>query len=250
MFLPDSAFISFFSMTTGEEEQVAKVMTKEDAVEKFNNAKKLGIGAGLVSENERDSNKFSIKTNIEPGEKVVFKLTYEELLQRRNGQYEHSININPNSIVGDFKVEVFINESLPIANLFVPELKLTNELNFAKEAENKDAIVSHKEGTKNAHIVYAPDKDGLQKARESGVSGQFLVRYDVDRKGQDSEVQVIDGYFVHFFAPENLQKLPKHAVFVLDISGSMMGEKIVQLKDAMFTILDDMTESDYFSFSA
>jgi len=36
-------------------------------------------------------------------------------------------------------------------------------------------------------------------------------------------------------------------VFVLDISGSMMGEKIVQLKDAMFTILDDMTESDYFS---
>jgi len=247
MFLPDSAFISFFSMTMGEEEQVAKVMAKEDAVEKFNNAKKLGIGAGLVSENERDSNKFSIKTNIEPGEKVVFKLTYEELLQRRNGQYEHSININPNSIVGDFKVEVFINESLPIANLFVPELKLTNELNFAKEAENKDAIVSHKEGTKDAHIVYSPDKAGLQKAGERGVSGEFLVRYDVDRKGQDSEVQVIDGYFVHFFAPENLQKLPKHAVFVLDISGSMMGEKIVQLKDAMFTILDDMTESDYFS---
>lgn len=247
MFLPDSAFISFFSMTMGDEEQVAKVMAKEDAVENFNNAKKLGIGAGLVSENERDSNKFSIKTNIEPGEKVVFKLTYEELLQRRNGQYEHSININPDSIVGDFKVEVFINESLPIANLFVPELKLSNELNFAKETENKDAIVSHKEGTKDAHIVYTPDKAGLQKAGESGVSGQFLVRYDVDRKGQDSEVQVIDGYFVHFFAPENLQKLPKHAVFVLDISGSMMGEKIVQLKDAMFTILDDMTESDYFS---
>ena len=67
MFLPDSVFISFFSMTTGGEEQVAKVMAKEDAVEKFNNAKKLGIGAGLVSENERDSNKFSIKTNIENG---------------------------------------------------------------------------------------------------------------------------------------------------------------------------------------
>ena len=27
----------------------------------------------------------------------------------------------------------------------------------------------------------------------------------------------------------------------------MMGEKITQLQDAMFTILDDMTEDDYFS---
>ena len=27
----------------------------------------------------------------------------------------------------------------------------------------------------------------------------------------------------------------------------MIGEKITQLQDAMFTILDDMTEDDYFS---
>ena len=27
----------------------------------------------------------------------------------------------------------------------------------------------------------------------------------------------------------------------------MQGEKITQLQDAMFTILDDMTEDDYFS---
>jgi len=246
MFLPDSAFISFFSMTTGEDEKVAKVMAKEKAVEEFNNARKLGIGAGIVSENERDSNKFSIKTSIEPGQKVVFKLKYEELLQRRNGQYEHAININPESNVENLKVEVFINESLPISNLFVPELKHSNELDFNRQAKNKDAVITHKEGTKEAHIEYSPHNNARNKDEES-VSGQFLVRYDVDRKGQDSEVQVIDGYFVHFFAPENLQKLPKHAVFVLDISGSMMGEKIVQLKDAMFTILDDMTESDYFS---
>ena len=31
------------------------------------------------------------------------------------------------------------------------------------------------------------------------------------------------------------------------VSGSMQGEKIRQLQDAMFTILDDMTEDDYFS---
>jgi len=58
---------------------------------------------------------------------------------------------------------------------------------------------------------------------------------------------VIDGYFVHYFVPENLETLPKHVVFVLDVSGSMGGEKLEQLKDSMFTVLDDMTESDYFN---
>ncbi len=56
-----------------------------------------------------------------------------------------------------------------------------------------------------------------------------------------------DGYFVHFFAPQNLKSLPKHIVFVLDISGSMEGEKIQQMKDAMVTILDDLNEDDHFN---
>ena len=47
--------------------------------------------------------------------------------------------------------------------------------------------------------------------------------------------------------------MPKHIIFVLDVSGSMHGPKLQQLKDAMFTILDEMTEQDYFdiiSFSS
>jgi len=57
----------------------------------------------------------------------------------------------------------------------------------------------------------------------------------------------MDGYFVHFFAPDFLPKLPKHVIFVIDISGSMFGEKLKQTKDAMVTILDDLTEKDYFN---
>jgi len=60
-------------------------------------------------------------------------------------------------------------------------------------------------------------------------------------------LQVKDGYFVHFFAPTDLQILPKHIVFVLDISGSMMGRKIDQVKEAMNTILDSLQPEDYFN---
>ena len=35
----------------------------------------------------------------------------------------------------------------------------------------------------------------------------------------DHQVQLMDGYFVHFVAPENLPPMPKHVIFVLDTSG-------------------------------
>lgn len=41
--------------------------------------------------------------------------------------------------------------------------------------------------------------------------------------------QIVNGYFVHFFAPTNLQKLPKNIIFVIDISGSMSGREIEQV---------------------
>lgn len=59
--------------------------------------------------------------------------------------------------------------------------------------------------------------------------------------------QVVDGYFVHFFAPSELPTLPKHVIFVLDTSGSMSGTRIQQTKQAMNSILDQLRADDLFS---
>ena len=56
---------------------------------------------------------------------------------------------------------------------------------------------------------------------------------------------MVDGYFVHFVAPENLPPMPRHLVFALDISGSMQGKKIKQTKDAMKTILEELRPGDF-----
>lgn len=55
----------------------------------------------------------------------------------------------------------------------------------------------------------------------------------------------MDGYFVHFFSPHNVLPLRKHVIFLLDISGSMFGNKIEQLKSAMSYVLDDLKPEDY-----
>lgn len=42
--------------------------------------------------------------------------------------------------------------------------------------------------------------------------------------------QVYDGYFVHYFAPRGLPVVPKDVIFVIDVSGSMIGTKIKQVE--------------------
>ena len=55
--------------------------------------------SALVSKSTRDSEKFIVNYNIEPGDKVRFTLTYDELLERSNGYYQYAININPKQII-------------------------------------------------------------------------------------------------------------------------------------------------------
>merc|ERR1719510_1851310 len=254
MVIPQSAFISNFSMITKGEEFVAEVKEKEEARKAYEDALSTGAGAGLISKNTRDTNLFSVDMNLEAGAKVEFRLSYEELLERQDGLYDYIININPGAVVEDFHVEININESLPLSKLSVPKLLESNEIDFSKEeTESSIAEVTRDvDGSpNNARVVFSPSQEYQLEAGDQGVSGKFVVKYDVDRKGEDNEVQVIDGYFVHYFVPNELvESLEKHVVFVLDISGSMTGEKIRQLKDAMFTVFDDMTESDYFNIVA
>lgn len=65
-----------------------------------------GQSAGHVAASARDSNRFTVSVNIEPESKVVFLLTYEELLERKNDQYELIVNIRPGQIVKDLNVKV------------------------------------------------------------------------------------------------------------------------------------------------
>jgi len=253
MVIPQSAFISNFSMTIEDEEFVARVQEKEEAKKSYNEAVSSGIGAGIVEKDTRDSNIFNVDTNLEPGAKVLFTLTYEELLERKDSKYKYILNLNPGVVVKDFLVQININESLPLSFISAPEILESNELDASdKVEENRIAkIEKDVEGSpNNARIEFAPDEEYQLEAGAQGVTGRFEVHYDVDRQGQDNEVQVIDGYFVHYFVPSDLPTLPKHVVFVLDISGSMHGEKLRQLKDAMFTVLSDLSDSDYFNLVA
>ena len=52
----------------------------------------------FVSSSPRDTNKFSVKINVAAFSHVTFILTYDELLQRRRGHYEHILYIDPKQV--------------------------------------------------------------------------------------------------------------------------------------------------------
>ncbi|XP_049937340.1 inter-alpha-trypsin inhibitor heavy chain H4-like [Schistocerca serialis cubense] len=175
-------------------------------------------------------------------------MTYEELLQREVGAYNLRVNIDHRQPVDDLEVEVRMQEQAPLLLVDVPTLQESHEvLDWPGNAT--DPLARIESLTSSSAIVrWAPTREEQQQRGNRGVSGQLVVRYDVDRDASPSQVLVSDdGYFVHFYAPAGLPPLPKHVVFVLDVSGWMRGRKIEQLKTAMSTNLDELNADDLFS---
>ncbi|NXN94709.1 ITIH3 inhibitor, partial [Rhinopomastus cyanomelas] len=239
--LPKTAFITSFNMIIDGVTYPGTIKEKEVAKKQYEKAVSKGQTAGLVKASGRKTEKFTVSVNVAAASKVTFELTYEELLKRHFGKYEMFIKVKPKQLVKDFEIDVWIFEPQGITDLEAEGTFITNELQNTVKKTLSD---------KKGHVSFKPTLDQQRtcaNCSESALDGDFTVRYDVKRTSPD-DLQIVNGYFVHFFAPTNLPKLPKNVVFVIDISGSMSGREIQQTREALLTILDDMEENDFFNF--
>jgi hypothetical protein len=161
MVLPDTAFTSNFTIKLAGDDKlyVADVAKKEDAKETYDDAVQQGQSVGLVNKDTRDANKLSISVNLEPAGKLTFTLNYEELLKRLNSKYEYILHIQPGQIVKDYRADIYLNESLPLRSIHVPELKTNpNEITSQLDSNSIATVERNVDGDSNrAHIVFKPD---------------------------------------------------------------------------------------------
>ncbi|XP_057655862.1 inter-alpha-trypsin inhibitor heavy chain H4-like isoform X1 [Diorhabda carinulata] len=245
--IPEKAFISGFYMETEGKRYKAFVKANKIARSIYSQSISNGHTAAHVAVSTRFSNRFTVKLNVEPFDKVIFCLTYEELLERINGQYEILTNIQPGQLVKKLKVEIKIKESQPIAFVRTPSLRSGSNYN-----NNVDPHALVTRGNNSVTVVFQPSIqrqlefacEGFGNKLFDGFAGQFVVKYDVVRNNEGGETMYQDGYFVNFFAPVKQEPIPKYLVFILDTSGSMDGQKLIQLKDAMKNILPQIDEYD------
>uniref|UniRef100_A0A7N9CQS2 Inter-alpha-trypsin inhibitor heavy chain 5 n=1 Tax=Macaca fascicularis TaxID=9541 RepID=A0A7N9CQS2_MACFA len=198
---------------------------------------------------EKGTEIFRASAVIPSKDKAAFFLSYEELLQRRLGKYEHSISVRPQQLSGRLSVDVNILESAGIASLEVLPLHNSRQRGSGRGEDDSgpppSTVINQNETF--ANIIFKPSVVQQAKIAQNGVLGDFIIRYDVNREQSIGDIQVLNGYFVHYFAPKDLPPLPKNVVFVLDSSASMVGTKLRQTKDALFTILHDLRPQDRFS---
>ncbi|XP_019963665.2 inter-alpha-trypsin inhibitor heavy chain H6 isoform X2 [Paralichthys olivaceus] len=247
--LPSSAFISNFSITSNGKVYVAQVKERAAARKIYDAAKKQGKTAGLVATKEREIEKFRVAVSVPSGARMSFSLSYEELLPRRLGRYELSLGLRPGQPVQNLTLDVGITERTGISFIKVLPLKTTRLLSNTAKGDAGDAPASTQVERSSgcARVRYTPTLQQQNSISSKGLDADFIVQYDVDLGDVLGDVQVYDGYFVHYFAPRGLPVVPKDVIFVIDVSGSMIGTKIKQTKQAMSTILADLREGDHFN---
>ncbi|XP_068576730.1 inter-alpha-trypsin inhibitor heavy chain H3a isoform X3 [Cebidichthys violaceus] len=239
--LPKTAFIVNFSMEIDGKVYVGEVKEKEKAKKQYEKAVSSGQTAGLVKASGRKMEKFSVSVNIAAESNVTFILTYEELLQRKLGQYEILTRVKPKQPVQEFQIVANIYEPQGISYVDAHATFLSNELLPLVEKTVSD---------NKAHISFSPTMEQQRKCPGCDgtlIDGDFVIKYDVKRANSLGDVQIVNGYFVHFFAPPDLPRVPKNVVFVIDRSGSMSGKKMEQTREAMLTILLELHEEDHFA---
>ncbi|XP_072137036.1 inter-alpha-trypsin inhibitor heavy chain H3-like isoform X1 [Mobula birostris] len=239
--LPSTAFITNFSMTLDGVTYMGAVKKKEEAEEQYQRAVSQGQTAGIVKKSGRKTERFEVSVNIGPTKKVTFELIYEELLKRNLGKYEMNIQVKPKQLVNHFQIDVHIFEPQGISFVDVDSNFLINNLTSLVEKTVR--------GTK-AHVSFKPTLEQQRKCpycQDTVLDGNFIIRYDVNRDLSAGSIQIVNGYFVHHFAPAELTRIPKNVVFVIDHSGSMSGTKMQQTNEALLKILDDMAEIDHFA---
>uniref|UniRef100_A0A914W5Z2 Uncharacterized protein n=1 Tax=Plectus sambesii TaxID=2011161 RepID=A0A914W5Z2_9BILA len=243
--LPEEAFITNFSLEQNGVITYGTVKEKDEARKEYEKAKNEGKTASEVRKNPRATNVFEISINLAAHSKINFNLTYQEVLRRVHGVYKHIINVHPNQPVDDVQVDVLIAERDPISLIHVPAFgedtaKLSNkELLNVPEATDVEARSTNEKTGSLAYVHFKPEMSAQKR-----VNGQLVVLYDVERGKDGGQIEVVNGYFVHYVAPADIRKGDKHVVFVLDKSGSMKGRKFEQMKTAMKTILSEMDETD------
>uniref|UniRef100_A0A8C6QDK7 Inter alpha-trypsin inhibitor, heavy chain 4 n=1 Tax=Nannospalax galili TaxID=1026970 RepID=A0A8C6QDK7_NANGA len=217
------------------------IKSKDEAQEQYRAAVGRGESAGLIKVTGRKTEQFQVSVNVAPAAKVTFELIYQELLRRHLGTYELLLKVQPQQLVKHLQMDIHIFEPQGISFLETESTFMTQEL--------AESLTTSQNKTK-AHIRFKPTLSQQQKSpdhEDTVLDGEFIIRYDVNRSASGGSIQIENGYFVHYFAPENLPTMPKNVIFVIDKSGSMSGRKIHQTREALIKILNDLNPKDQFN---
>lgn len=257
---PASTKVSVHGMTmqVGNNIVTAQIKEKEEAKQEFAEAKSEGKSASLLE--QKRSNVFNMDVaNIMPGDTVIIKLHYTELISPEEGIYQFVFPtvVGPrysdpadqtdkdangwvetpymesgSAITGKYNITVNLSTGVPITNLS----SKSHDINIAWNNNSSAKI------TLANPADYAGNRD-------------FILDYKLTGNQVESGLVLAEGESENFFmltiqpperfTPEDIP--PREYIFVLDVSGSMNGYPMDTAKALIRDLVSNLKETDKFN---
>jgi len=232
--VPEGAIISNLTVIIDGKEKPFEIMDKTEAEKLFQQSIIEMNDASLLQ--YLNNNLFSCEVSIPANSSIKMSIQYEEIITMNGGMYNYVYTLSTEQYsskdIDNVSITVHINSDKNIDAVYCPIHTITSE----KISPNEVYVYYE---VKNAR----PDTD-------------FELFFSVTNKDFGSSLLTFDeddeDFFMFFFnsngeQTQNGKIIPKDIVFVIDESGSMYGEKIIQARDALKWILEKLNDDDRFN---
>lgn len=278
--LPENSAVDYMAMTIGERRIIGEIKEKKEAKKIYEEAKKSGKKASLVV--QQRTNLFTNRVaNIAPGETIEIELHYVETLQYDQGQLSLRI---PTTVTPRYIPGKAFNHYQTTNNEEVPTIAINTSSGWARPTNQvpdahlitpfMTAIKNASPLTLNATINAGMVLDTIESVYHPATIAQEQNTYTIELSGNTkltkdvllrwvpatgqapvaalfSETIDNDNYLLLMVVPpQELQStsiLPRETIFVIDTSGSMGGQAIVQAKKALRSALTRLKPQDRFN---
>jgi Ca-activated chloride channel family protein len=270
--LPENAAVDYMKLVIGERIIEGQIKEKAEAKKVYEQAKREGKKASLV-EQERPNVFTTSVANIAPGEKISVTIEYQQEVKYDSGKFSFRFPmvIGPRYIPGVPTGSAPQGEgwapdtdSVPDASRITPPVRHPSEgeINPVRMTVLLDAGVPLKEIKSLYHEVDIDDDGGTAytislEEGETPANKDFALEWIPEEDAQPRASVFFEEAGGKKFAlimvippavdPDDVKRIPKETVYILDRSGSMEGTSIIQAKKALQKAIDSLYPEDTFN---
>jgi len=231
--IPNEAQIHDFHLYINGEKTKGEILDSREASKIYEDIVKSMRDPALLEYSGQNLFKARIFP-IEPKKDREIELSYTQVVQFDRGTYRFSLPIKQSGqgSIEKFHMVINLEDEGELANIYSP----SHLIDVNREGRNRARITferDHLEGDRDFILYYS--------LADREINTTFLTfRPRTDR----------DGYFMMLVTPRydvtEKRVLPKDVIFVVDVSGSMAGEKIEQTRDALRHCVNSLNSEDRF----